>query len=505
MINLFRDRSRSFMAAVPVLLASFQVLAQDPCNVDFEAVSPTCPGDADGSLTIVGAPGQYTYIWDHDPGLNGPAATDLAAGLYPVIVTDTSGCISYIDAIVLDPVVPPLGTFTVTHISCAGLSDGAITFNLNPGLNNTWFWWHDPSLTDNTITGLGAGPYGVHIEDPGSACDSEVWTLLGDPDVVIEGTADYCPGDPPLLTLEMEFGFQPDLYEWSTGDVTSSLQVTPGLEGLVEVTAIDTSSGCEASGELTLTQLPAPTVLFAAPDSMCQNAIFTVEVAETDADSIEWRWDGGSVGYDSLQTVSFAQPFWRPISLQGFYQFGCGSAPLQDSIYIHPIKPANFTVQQIPCSPVVMVDLASDADSCAFFIGDSLVTNECSISFLWDHERYRVYDYVFHSTQINNCNDSADVTVDVRTEPTLFLPTAFSPNDDGINDEWPGPVDVPELGYELRLFDRWGTDLWSTKDPQMKWNGSEMPNGVYIYTMQMRDPCEPTSEVSKAGHVILVR
>jgi len=97
------------------------------------------------------------------------------------------------------------------------------------------------------------------------------------------------------------------------------------------------------------------------------------------------------------------------------------------------------------------------------------------------------------------------VHIDVRTEPTLFLPNAFTPDGDGINDTWPGEVDIPDTGYEVRLFDRWGASLWSTTDTQQKWDGSGLPIGAYAYTMRMRDPCEPTNEISKQGVITLVR
>lgn len=154
---------------------------------------------------------------------------------------------------------------------------------------------------------------------------------------------------------------------------------------------------------------------------------------------------------------------------------------------------------------MVEIVLGSVADSCAFFIGDSLVTNDCSGSFQWDFRRYGFYDFTLYTTQPDRCNDTLAVTIDVRTEPTLFLPNAFTPNGDGNNDEWPGPVRIPEKGFEIRVFDRWGIEQWTTNDTQEKWNGSDLPSGLYPFTMRMRDPCEETKEITKNGFVTLLR
>ncbi len=488
-----------------VLFSLFIVItyAQEACDLSLQSTEPSCPGDTDGSLTVVGAPGLYTYSWSHDGTLNGPTAIGLSSGTYNVVVTDTSGCVSFLEGLVNDPYVDPLGSFDVTDISCAGMSDGSITFNLDPGLTNSWEWTHDGNETSTTLSGLGVGGYGVVIQNP-PECPSVIWAFLGDPDVEIAGQSQYCPSAPPLLTTQMQWGFQPDQFSWSIGGTSSSLQVEAGTEGLIELTATNSSTGCEATAEITLVQLPAPTVAFAAPDTMCQYLEFGVHVTESDADSLLWRWGGSNTSGLTDPVVSFGQAYWQQITLQGFFVPGCGSQPVQDSIYIEPLMPAHFSVEQIPCSPQVKIDLASGADSCAFFVRDSLIANVCDSTFLFNLRKYDVYDFSFFATQESGCNDQRTAELDVRTEPTLFMPNTFTPNGDGINDEWPGAIDITDT-YELRVFDRAGNMIWITNSMDEKWNGEAYPSGMYIYTMRMRDPCEPVKEVSSTGHFMLMR
>ncbi len=478
-------------------------LAQDPCDLAFVGTPITCPGDDDATLTVVGAPGLYTYSWAHDLTLNGATAINLAPGFYTVQVIDTSGCISVLEIDVTDPIIPPLGTITVTNISCAGNNDGTVAFTLTGGAY-PWTWDQDPAETNTTLTNLGPGIYSVTIVGP--TCPSFVGAELGDPDVTIIGGPDYCPADPPLLTTELEFGFQPHIYAWSTGESTTSVQTPAGTIGPIDLTATDTSSGCVATAQVILNELPSPTVTFSAPDTVCMKVPFVVDtIALTDADSLVWRWGGFGTSNLGSPTVILPDPFWQPISLQGYDLFGCGNLPVLDSIFVRPRPPAIFSAEQIPCTPMVEIVLGSVADSCAFFIGDSLVTNDCSGSFQWDFRRYSFYDFTLYTTQPDRCNDTLAVTIDVRTEPTLFLPNAFTPNGDGNNDEWPGPVRIPEKGFEIRVFDRWGIEQWATIDTQEKWNGSDLPSGLYPFIMRMRDPCEETKEITKNGFVTLLR
>ncbi|HEY0977707.1 MAG TPA: gliding motility-associated C-terminal domain-containing protein [Flavobacteriales bacterium] len=485
-------------------LTSLFLCAQEPCDASLNIASPSCPDEEDGSINVVtGAGGPFTYVWLHDPSINGPLATGLGIGPYTVLVTDTSGCFSILEGEVENPIVPALGVMTTTDITCAGNDDGTITFTVNPG-PYTWNWLHAPTETSTVLTGLGPGMYTVVIN--GGECPSYVAASLGDPDIVIEGAYDYCPSAPPVLTTLPQWGFHPHVYEWSTGDSTSGFTVVPGTDGTIELTATDTVIGCVVTASVTVTALPYPTVTFAAPDTLCLRTTGVATVLTSTADSLVWLWGDNGLSHLESPTLYFDDPLWQPISLQGFDSLGCGDVPMVDSIFILPRLPATFFAEQVPCTHLVDIDLRSTADSCAFFIGDSLVFNDCSGFIRWDVGDYDEFDFTFHSTQPNECHDTSSVSIDVRTVPVLFLPNTFTPNGDGFNDTWPGPVDIPDDGwFQMQLFDRWGTSLWSTIDSQEKWDGSTHPDGVYVYTMRMRDPCSPQDEITSKGFVLLMR
>ncbi len=476
---------------------------QFPCDVSVTVTSPTCPDDVDGSITIVpNTPSQYFYIWSQDGTLQGPTATGLPVGAYSVQIFDTTGCYSEIDTVVMPQFVAPLGTLTTTNISCAGMNDGSATFTVNPG-PYTWAWIDDPTITATTRTGLGSGQYAVAIV--GGTCPSFVFAELGNPAVTIVGQSTYCPSDPPHLSTDLWWGFQPDVYIWSTGDSTASFTAPIGTTGLIQLTATDTSIGCTGTAEIFLTMLDPPSVTFSAPDSLCLRAPGTAIMLSSNADSLAWHWGSDGFSNEPYPTITFNEPGWQPITLQGYDLFGCGSAPIPDSVYVRPRFPATFTAVQVPCTPGIEVEFSSDADSCAFFVGDRLVLNQCRGFANVDLERYAEYDFTFYSTRPDRCDDTASVHIDVRTVPTAFIPNSFTPNGDGINDTWPGPLDIPDLDYHVQVFNRWGEPLWATADTEGKWDGDNLPVGVYVYVMKMRDPCNPTVEVERRGFVSLFR
>jgi gliding motility-associated-like protein len=90
-----------------------------------------------------------------------------------------------------------------------------------------------------------------------------------------------------------------------------------------------------------------------------------------------------------------------------------------------------------------------------------------------------------------------------------FVPNAFTPNGDGYNDAWLPLGDRVDLDrYDLRVFDRWGEQVFASADFTEAWDGTlagnVLPPEVYVYHIQLRDAI--TREKKELfGYVTLVR
>jgi len=63
--------------------------------------------------------------------------------------------------------------------------------------------------------------------------------------------------------------------------------------------------------------------------------------------------------------------------------------------------------------------------------------------------------------------------------------TAFSPNSDGNNETFaPFFFECDIVDYRLEIFDRWGTEVFSTQDTNAIWNGNNSDMGVYVFQIQ---------------------
>lgn len=90
------------------------------------------------------------------------------------------------------------------------------------------------------------------------------------------------------------------------------------------------------------------------------------------------------------------------------------------------------------------------------------------------------------------CYDSASVKVTVfKTVPTIFVPTAFTPNGDGLNDEvYPIAAGMSRINY-FRIFNRWGQLVFSTTKDRHGWDGrirgAEQGTNVYVWMVSAVD------------------
>lgn len=89
-------------------------------------------------------------------------------------------------------------------------------------------------------------------------------------------------------------------------------------------------------------------------------------------------------------------------------------------------------------------------------------------------------------TDTDGCIGTATTTVEVLSdENSTFIPTAFTPNGDNLNDLL--FVRSPKLtGLEFHIYDRWGNEVFTTDDASVGWDGrdkkgNEVDVGIYVY------------------------
>jgi len=96
--------------------------------------------------------------------------------------------------------------------------------------------------------------------------------------------------------------------------------------------------------------------------------------------------------------------------------------------------------------------------------------------------------------------------------PVFYVPNAFTPNGDGINDVF-RVYGSGFISFNLKVFDRWGEKVFETSDPNIGWDGTFrgelLPPDVFVYYVDVEfinnlTPKQFTREYLK-GSVTLIR
>ena len=123
---------------------------------------------------------------------------------------------------------------------------------------------------------------------------------------------------------------------------------------------------------------------------------------------------------------------------------------------------------------------------------------------------YESTDFSVFATDNKGCTKEATLHVEVEVvncgEPNIFIPNAFTPNADGINDVVQISGDYI-ASFELAIYDRWGEKVFSTKNINEAWDGTfrgkTCQAGVYFYKLQVN--CEGGKTYVKGGDITLIR
>ncbi|MEL6254308.1 MAG: ThuA domain-containing protein [Bacteroidota bacterium] len=181
----------------------------------------SCPGVSDASLLIrpAGGMGPYTIQWN--TGSTDSLISNLSAGLYSVLVTDSKGCTENLDTLIQAPRVINSTLSLSQAISCNGAMDANIDLDISGGSPTFSFLWQDGNTNQNRI-GVGAGTYRVEIRDANNCLQRDT-LIVSEPDLLtaqlnlIDSAS--CAGAQDAIVEAMATGGTGNYtYLWSNGE-----------------------------------------------------------------------------------------------------------------------------------------------------------------------------------------------------------------------------------------------------------------------------------------------
>ncbi len=454
------------------------------------------------------------YTWSD--GTTGPVITITEPGTYSFIVGDYCHYADgnwLTDTVVVLPCCAIGGVdATVSPVSCGGASDGAITVTpLGPG-PFTYSWNTVPPQSTPTLAGLDGGTYSVTLAS-GPECDTTLTFTLIEPSpisVSVTGSTPVCAGAPEVASA-LAFGGTGVLdINWNTGASGAAVTYTLSNTGPLVATATDTN-GCTGSDTLMVTVELVPVPVFtASADTVCAGTVVTFVAVAPAADSLQWSL-GSLGGSDAAEpSALFTIAGQEVISLIAFSPLGCPSGTFSDTLRIAPRPQVQLRADPVPCSRAIRVEgFASEADACSLWLNDEAVGASCAAAMTLSVPGEGEYLVMLVGTTEEGCTDTLSRPVTVADVAGLFVPNVFTPNGDGVNEVFAISAPPGDRSSFLRIFDRWGRELFNTSDLGKGWDGTSLgapvADGVYLYLLNAPDPCQAGARLEASGHVTILR
>lgn len=170
-------------------------------------------------------------------------------------------------------------------------------------------------------------------------------------------------------------------------------------------------------------------------------------------------------------------------------------------------------------TPVIEVDITEPAFLC---FGDSIAGSVNGADhYSWYHngrligtnnEQVILLNNLFNYIEVvgmldNGCMDTFSVTQTSEPCCDIFIPNAFSPNGDGLNDHFQTLSQGNFLTFQLQIFNRWGQLLFSSLNKDISWDGSYIgrPAAVGTYFYHIKAKCLDGTQLIRKGEVHLIR
>ena len=245
-----------------------------------------------------------------------------------------------------------------------------------------------------------------------------------------------------------------------------------------------TNENCTASDSIEVALAPL-TLDLGQDTTLCEDKSLALTI---NVPSVNYEWQDGS----NLSNLTITQSgvYWAKI-----VQDNCEAI---DSITV------NFT-------PSPIIDLGNDTTLCN---GETLTLTAPNsiVTYEWqDGSQNPIFevsnsDLYWLTGSINNCSSRDSILVSYENcEPLkncqAYLPNSFSPNGDGINDELQLLTDCELQFFQMEVYDRWGSLIFSTDDVRQAWDGRYqgelLDTGVYLWTVEYQ-----FLEAPKPTHIV---
>ena len=483
-----------------------------------------------GESVILSGAGATIYEWDNNVVNNIPFTPSIGTVVYTLTGTDNNGCVNESQVSITVNPLPEASITGATEV-CLNSQDPVITFT---GSNSTapyTFTYHINGGSNQTITSTGntitlnaptdtAGVFTynlISVQDGSMiTCEQQITEsiviIIHDlPNVFAGNDLVICEGETAILSASGASS-----YVWDN-DISNNIPFTVSETTTYTVTGTSIY-GCENTDEVVVTAAPNPAASFTGIDLNGCSPVTPTLTNTSSGDLVNCQWS-----FSNGQTLSGCGDVTSLFTIAGCYDVsltvttsdGCSNTTTAVNYICVELHPeANFSAEPSNLSSIDptthLINSTTGASSYYWSFGDE---SNSSSDFSPSHtypETPGQYTVTLIAYSDNGCTDTAYVTIKITEELIFYVPNAFTPDNNGTNEEFK-PIfhsGFDPFNYNLTIFNRWGEVLFESNNVEYGWHGDyggqEVTNDVYIWKITFKRNGIDKRE-QHIGHVTLIR
>lgn len=487
--------------------------------ISWIAVAPnniSCNGGNTGGINALATGGNGIFTYHLEPvnlTNNNGTFNSLVVGVYTVTATDANGCSISSTVALSQPLPIVFMSANITNPACFNDGSGAIQVNYNGGIGGLTYALLPTGATNGNgqFGGLNGGSYTIVATDATGCTQSTTAFLSQPPAIVITQTDIIQPGCNPnndgVIVVHAHGGI--GSFTFSNGGVFGIDSIFTNLTAGSYTVTVKDATGCTKSTTAALLSVNAP-------DFTTANATAIKCYGGKDG-SIQVAANGNAaILFYGINPGNFTDPNGT------FNNLGAG-------IYTVTVSDVNSctnttAIQVNSPAPLLFEKLQYTAGKCGSNLDALIYANVTggsgNKSYVLNPGGVNSFDGLFSSIQSsgiytvtvtdgNQCSASSQLILEERICcDNLIIPNAFSPNNDGKNDEFR----ILNLkGIDLKefiIYNRWGGIAFKSQNVNDSWDGKtfgvECETGSYYYFIRYTCVSTGKEHITK-GDVTLVR
>ena len=447
-------------------------------------ISAACNG-TNGRILLQPAGGAAPYIFLLDGNDVTGLTHSVNSGAHSLILTDSNGCtVSRNYTIATDP--PIRFTTTPSQVLCNGSADGFIYVQAQGGSGNYQYSLDGTNFQAADSFFVYQPSYTIQVRDEKGCTASQQVNIPINQAVFINLGADttICEGS----RVQFQPSYNAVTFTWTASPTLSATNIANPYAAPTATTTyfvMVTKDVCVARDTITVNVWAAPVPDAGIDSSICYGKTIQLQ----GSGGATYQWSPAS----AVSDAGAQQPSVRPLLQTSFYLrvfdiHGCPSLR-QDTVRVSVVPGIQAFAGR---------DTMVASGQPLQLVGRELSNGGTTI-FQWSPARGlnnpsilnpvatldKDITYTLTMTTPEGCTGSDLVNIKVFQAPEIYVPSAFTPNGDGLNDRlYPIPVGMKEFRY-FRVYNRWGQIVFQSANAAQGWdariNGVNQPTGTFVW------------------------